>query len=131
MLHVPVVGICYQNVSEISPDMPLHMTITITQDTWRIVFLKCSPLKPVIQKFINNLKKENFSVQLSEANPFGRCELDKVIKTTVNKNTKTPGGLTCFSTKTDAYCASLYSHLQEFLGENTKPYVVEIYKIQE
>ena len=57
MLHVPVVGNSYQNVSEISPDMPLHMAITITQDTWRIVFLKCSALKPVIQKFINNFKK--------------------------------------------------------------------------
>ena len=77
-------------------------------------------------------KKGNFSVQLSETNPFGRCEPDRVIETTVHKDTKTPGGLTGFSTKTNAvdrwtinasYRASLYSHLQEFLGTNTKKYV--------
>ena len=77
-------------------------------------------------------KKGNFSVQLSETNPFGRCEPDRVIETTAHKGTKTPGGLTGFSTKTNAvdrwtinasYRASLYSHLQEFLGANTKKYV--------
>ena len=77
-------------------------------------------------------KNENFSVQLSEANAFGRYEADRVIETTINKVTKTPGGLTGFSTKTNAvdrwtinasYRASLYSHLQEFLGTNTKKYV--------
>ena len=77
-------------------------------------------------------KKGNFSVQLSETNPFGTCEPDRVIETTINKDTKTPGGLTGFSTKTnavdrwtinDSYRASLYSHLQEFLGANTKKYV--------
>lgn len=31
----------------------------------------------------------NFSAQLSETNPFGRCKPDKVIDTTINKNTKT------------------------------------------
>ena len=36
----------------------------------------------------------NFSVQLSEINPFARMEMDKVIETTVNKDTKTPGGTT-------------------------------------
>ena len=33
----------------------------------------------------------NFSVQLSNTNPFGRMEADKVIETTINKETKTPG----------------------------------------
>ena len=77
-------------------------------------------------------KKGNFSVQLSETNPFGRCKPGRVIETTINKDTKTPGGLTGSSTKTNAvdrwainasYRASLYSHLQEFLGTNTKKYV--------
>ena len=77
----------------------------------------------IYQKF----KKGNFSVQLSETNPFGRCEANKVIETTINKDTKTPGGLTGFSTKSNAvdrrtvnaaYRASLYSHLQEFLEAN-------------
>ena len=36
----------------------------------------------------------NFSVQLSPDNPFGRMEADKVIETTINKDTKTPGGTT-------------------------------------
>ena len=77
-------------------------------------------------------KKGNFSVQLSETNPFGRCEPDRVIETTINKDFKTPGGLTDFSTKTivverwtinASYLASLHSHLQEFLWANTKKYV--------
>ena len=77
-------------------------------------------------------KKGNFSVQLSETNPFGRCKPGRVIETTINKDTKTPGGLTGSSTKTNAvdrwainasYRASLYSHLQEFLGVNTKNHV--------
>ena len=89
-------------------------------------------MKRVIQKFIKNLKKGNFSVQLSETNPIGRCKPGRVIETTINKDTKTPGGLTGSSTKTNAvdrrainasYRASLYSHLQEFLGTNTKKYV--------
>ena len=44
----------------------------------------------IYQKF----KKGNFSIQLSETNPFGRCEADRVIETAINKDTKTPGGLT-------------------------------------
>ena len=89
-------------------------------------------MKRVIQKFIKNLKKGNFSVQLSETNPIGRCKPGRVIETTINKDTKTPGGLTGSSTKTNAvdrrainasYRASLYSHLQEFLGVNTKKHV--------
>ena len=66
-------------------------------------------------------KKRNLSVQLSETNPFGRCEPDRVIETTINKDTRTPGGLIGFSTKTNAvdrwmisasYCANVYSHLR-------------------
>lgn len=42
----------------------------------------------------SEFEKGNFSVQLSPDNPFGRMEADKVIETTVNKDTKTPGGTT-------------------------------------
>ena len=39
-------------------------------------------------------EKGNFSIQISEKNPFGRSEADKVIETTINRDTKTPGGTT-------------------------------------
>ena len=38
--------------------------------------------------------KGNFSVQMSDNNTFGRLEADKVIETTINKDTKTPSGIT-------------------------------------
>ena len=44
----------------------------------------------VHEEFLNG----NFSVQLSNTNPFGIMEADKVIETTINKDTKTPGGIT-------------------------------------
>ena len=44
----------------------------------------------------------NFVVQLSEFNPFGKVEPDKVIEVTVNRDTKTPGGTTGFSTNSNA-----------------------------
>ena len=47
----------------------------------------------------------NFSVQMSDNNTFGRLEADKVIETTINKDTKTPGGTTsmifCATWKTE------------------------------
>ena len=36
----------------------------------------------------------NFSVQMSTGNPFGRIEPDKVIETTIDRGTKTPGETT-------------------------------------
>ena len=59
-------------------------------------------------------------MQLSETNSFGRCEPDRVTETTINKDIKTPEGLTGFSIKASAvgqltidtsYRDSLYSHL--------------------
>ena len=109
--------------------MPLHMTTTITQDTWHLWLSEMLTLETSHPEVFQEFKKGNFSVQLSETNPFGTCEPDRLIETTTNKDTKTPGGLTGFSTKTNAvdqwtinvsYRASLYSHLQEFLGTNTK-----------
>ena len=42
----------------------------------------------------NDFQKGQFSVQISEKNTFGCMEADKVIETTINKDTKTPGGTT-------------------------------------
>ena len=36
----------------------------------------------------------NFAVQQSITNTFGKPELEKVIETTINKDTKVPGGTT-------------------------------------
>jgi len=55
----------------------------------------------------------NFSVQLPPDNPFGRMEADKMIQTTINKDTKTPGGTTGFSTN---HRAEVRKHMQEFLS---------------
>ena len=50
----------------------------------------------------NAFVQGNFSVQLNEENTFGRMEADKVIETTINKDTKTPGGTTGFSANSNA-----------------------------
>lgn len=44
----------------------------------------------------------NFAAQLSDHKAFSRCETDKVIEMTLNKDTKTPGGTTGFSTNINA-----------------------------
>ena len=38
--------------------------------------------------------KGNFLVQVSDDNPFGIFESEKVIETTINRDTKIPGGTT-------------------------------------
>ena len=38
--------------------------------------------------------KGSFAVQMSSDNPFGKMEADKVIETTMSRDTKTPGGTT-------------------------------------
>lgn len=43
----------------------------------------------------------NFTVQLTE-NPFSRTESDKVIEMTLNRDSKTPGGITGFSINSNA-----------------------------
>ena len=47
-----------------------------------------SDFHDVHAEFLNG----NFSFQLSNTNHFGRMEADKVIETTINRDTKTPGG---------------------------------------
>ena len=42
----------------------------------------------------DDFMKGNFSVQMSDNNTFGRLEADKVIETTINKDTKTTGETT-------------------------------------
>ena len=44
----------------------------------------------------------SFATQLSSAGKFSRCETDKVIEMTLNRDTKTPGGTTGFSTNRNA-----------------------------
>ena len=47
-------------------------------------------------------KHGNFTAQLEADHPFARMEPDKIIECTINKDTKTPGGTTGFSTKSPA-----------------------------
>ena len=44
----------------------------------------------------------NFAAQLSDCKSFSRCETDKVIEMILNRDTKTPGGTTGFSTNINA-----------------------------
>ena len=52
----------------------------------------------VYQQFLQG----RFTVQMKTQNPFGRNEMDKCIENTINKDTKTPGGLARFSTNIGA-----------------------------
>jgi len=74
----------------------------------------------------------DFSIQLSEAKVFSRCESDKVIEMTINKDTKTPGGTTGFSTNdnavkrweiTAAYRAGIRRCLLEHLNFKKQKYL--------
>ena len=42
----------------------------------------------------NESMKGNFSVQVSDNNPYRKLEADKVIETAINRDTKTPDGTT-------------------------------------
>ena len=73
-----------------------------------------------------------FAVQLSKTNTFGRVETDKVIETTVNRDTKTPGGTTGFSTNQNAvnrwsinasYRAEIRNCFHNFLGTHSQSHV--------
>lgn len=57
-----------------------------------------STFPEVYEEFVNG----NFAVQLQNNYAFSRSEADKVIETTINKDTKTPGGTTGFSTNDNA-----------------------------
>ena len=75
----------------------------------------------VYQAFIGG----TFSVQLSDTSGFGRIEPDKCIEMTINKDTKTPGGTTGFSTNPNSiirwsinatFRAELRKKLHEFVN---------------
>ena len=44
--------------------------------------------------YYDDFMKGNLSVQMSDNNTFSRLEAYKVIETTINKDTKAPGGTT-------------------------------------
>ena len=52
----------------------------------------------VYKEFMNG----NFAAQLTDGSKFSRVKTDKVIEVTLNKDTKTPGGCTGFSTNVNA-----------------------------
>ena len=71
-----------------------------------------------------NFMAKNFAVQLAEGSPFGRIPVDQATEVTVNKDTKTSGGVTKFSLKTGAvnrfymtaeYRCSFLAHLRDML----------------
>ena len=71
-----------------------------------------------------NFMAGNFAVQLAEGSPFGRVPVDQATEVTVNKDTKTSGGVTKFSLKTGAvnrfymtaeYRCSFLAHLRDML----------------
>ena len=59
-------------------------------------------LKKLFLEVHQQFRAGKFAVQLTNDNPFSRCETDKVIETTLNKDTKTPGGTTGFSANVNA-----------------------------
>ena len=70
-----------------------------------------------------------FAVQLSSNNPLGHIEADKTIETMINKDKKTPGDTTNFSTNPNAvhrwtinvsYRAAIQNCFQNFLGQHHK-----------
>ena len=57
------------------------------------------PHPSIYEEFLNG----NFTVQQSLTNTFGKLETDVVIKTTMNKDTKSPGDTTGISNKGLSY----------------------------
>ena len=72
----------------------------------------------------SNFMAGKFAVQLAEESPFGRIPVDQTTEVTVNKDTKTSGGVTKFSLKTGAmnrfymtaeYRCSFLAHLRDMV----------------
>ena len=57
---------------------------------------KMLELEKLFPDFHQQFEAGKFAVQLTNDNPFSRCQTDKAIEITLNKNTKTPGGTTDF-----------------------------------
>lgn len=93
----------------------MHMTAMRSLIPWCFGYdhLNYSRYLPIYYAHMSKLPKDHplvfdefchggFSVQLSSSNPFGRIPVDQTIEETVNKDTKTPGGIKCFSTNFQA-----------------------------
>ena len=59
-------------------------------------------LETLFPELHQQFQSGKFAAQLANNNPISRCETDKVIEMTLNKDTKTPGGTTGFSTNVNA-----------------------------
>lgn len=57
-------------------------------------YYKILALETNFPKILEEFENWEFSVRMSTCNPFGKMETDKVIETTINRNTETPGGKT-------------------------------------
>ena len=65
----------------------------------------------------NDFQKGQLLVQISEKNTFGRMEADKVIETTINRDTKTPGGTRGEAKFNQAYIACLNNLLHILINK--------------
>ena len=65
-------------------------------------YAQMTNLPEKIPRVYETFKAGQFSVQMSNNNPFGRIPVDQAIDVTVNKDTQTPGGTARFSLKTGA-----------------------------
>ena len=94
---------------------PLHLHAIRAMIPWCLAYDKINHARylPVyLAEMINpktdhpdvhqGLMAGHFSVQLSEGSTFGRLSLDQTTEVTINKNTKTAGGVTKFSLKSGA-----------------------------
>ena len=72
----------------------LHMIARIMHGTSSIPFLNDMRSLPVVQ---NAFENGEFTVQMSDKNPFGRDEADKTIENTINRDCKTGEGYIGFS----------------------------------
>ena len=59
-------------------------------------------LEKLFPEVYQHFQAGKFAAHLTNDNPFSRCETDKVIEMTLNKDTKAPGGATGFSTNVNA-----------------------------
>ena len=89
-------------------------------------------LEDEFPEIYKHVKAGNFAAQLTGGKSFSRCETDKVIEMTLNKDSKTPGGTTGFSTSVGAvkrweinssYRASLRKCFHEHLQYETQNYI--------
>ena len=82
-------------------------------------YAQMTNLPEKIPRVYETFKAGQFSVQMSNNNPFGRIPVDQATDVTVNKDTQTPGGTARFSLKAGAikrYCITS-EYRSAFLGQ--------------